>query len=104
MDEIAAAWAPVPQLSLLARRLPEPSCSSKTGSDNVPESENGGAARDGPSARMISLFDVEPSMMRPAMRTLWSVPTCPRVEILDKRLDKESNSYTSTNPMPVELL
>ena len=67
-------------------------------------SENGGAARVGPSARIISFFDVEPSMMRPAIRTLWSVPTCPRVEILDKRLDTVSNSYTSTNPMPVELL
>ena len=90
--EIAAACELLLQSSLLASRFPELSCNSRIGFDSVPIRKNGGEESDGPSARRIRFFEPDPLMMRPPIRTFWFVPTCPRVEMFDKRVPDVSNS------------
>src|SRR5947209_19163625 len=89
---IAAACGLFPQSSLLATKLPDPSCNSSIGSESVPANELGGAANDGPIARKIKFFGAVPLIISPPIRTLSPVPTNPRVEMLDSRVVTESSS------------
>src|SRR5664279_4508771 len=55
------------------------SCSSNIGSANGFGTPN--CAREGPAARMSTLFGAVPCTMKPAIITLAPVPTCSRVDM-----------------------
>src|SRR4051812_50148601 len=77
LSMISCLFELVPQSSLASTNCPPLSRNSRTGSARTPAN-----ARDGPIARTMTFFGCVPVMMKPAIKTLFPVPTLTREEIL----------------------